>query len=265
MGLIRGTAILFRHSVGIYEMRLYFFVQNKIIKFIFSEITEKTITMAADQIDPEEAKAIQEALENADAEAKSEKYTPLSKIKFSELNPPLSEKTLTAIEHETMMSIQEQAIPIGLKGKDILASARTGSGKTLAFLIPTVELICNKLQFKPRNGTGSLIIAPTRELACQIFEELEKLMKNHTCTYGLIIGGENRKVEVSHLQKGLNILVATPGRLLDHLQNTESFITKNLKNLVIDEADEVLNQGFEEDMKKIIALLPKDRQTHTRL
>lgn len=86
-------------------------------------------------------------------------------------------------------------------------------------------------------------------------------MKNHTCTFGLIIGGENRKVEVKHIQKGINILVATPGRLLDHLQNTDSFVTKNLKNLIIDEADEILNQGFEEDMKKIMKLLPEDRQT----
>jgi len=185
--------------------------------------------------------------------------TPLSTTPFSTLN--ISEKTQKAIKFENMMEIQEKAIPIGLKGKDILASARTGSGKTLAFLIPVVELICAKLKFKKHNGLGALIIAPTRELACQIFETLQSLMQHHTATYGLIIGGENRKVEVKHLQKGLNILVATPGRLLDHLKNTDSFVTKNLKSLVIDEADKILDQGFEEDMKKIIKLLPITRQT----
>ena len=160
-----------------------------------------------------------------------------------------------------MMEIQAKSIPVGLAGKDILGSARTGSGKTIAFLVPAIELICAKLQFKPHNGTGCIVIAPTRELAMQIFETLEKLMENHTPTYGLLIGGENRKVEVKHINKGLNIIVCTPGRLLDHLQNTEGFVTKNLKCLVIDEADELLDQGFEEDMKKIIKLLPKDRQT----
>jgi len=214
---------------------------------------------AEDQVDDETNPEATSDQENDSEDGEEETYCPLSDQKFSALE--ISERTLTAIEHETMMEIQSKAIPVGLEGKDILASARTGSGKTLAFLIPVVELICAKLQFKPRNGTGCIVIAPTRELATQIFEQLEKLMKNHTCTFGLIIGGENRKVEVKHIQKGLNILVATPGRLLDHLQNTDSFVVKNLKCLVIDEADEILDQGFEEDMKKIIGLLPKERQT----
>jgi len=191
--------------------------------------------------------------------------TPLSSTEFKSLaERNVSERTLDAIEamgFTNMMEIQAKSIPVALAGKDVLGSARTGSGKTVAFLLPIVELICVKLKFKPHNGTGCLIIAPTRELATQIFETLEKLMDKHTPTYGLIIGGENRKIEVKKLEHGVNILVATPGRLLDHLQNTENFMVKNLKCLVIDEADEVLDQGFEEDMKKIIKLLPKERQT----
>ena len=88
--------------------------------------------------------------------------------------------------------------------KSFSGSARTGSGKTIAFLVPVVELICSKLKFKPHNGTGSLIIAPTRELATQIFETLEKLMVKHTPTYGLIIGGENRKIETKKLEHGVS-------------------------------------------------------------
>jgi len=210
----------------------------------------------------EDIEAVKKALGKVTEEKDEE--CPLSLDEFSTLKEHVSKKTLSAIEKlgfPTMMEIQAKSIPVGLAGKDILGSARTGSGKTIAFLVPAIELICAKLQFKPHNGTGCIVIAPTRELAMQIFETLEKLMENHTPTFGLLIGGENRKVEVKHINKGLNIIVCTPGRLLDHLQNTEGFVTKNLKCLVIDEADELLDQGFEEDMKKIIKLLPKDRQT----
>ncbi len=92
-----------------------------------------------------------------------------------------------------------------------------GSGKTLAFLVPAVELMY-KLKFMPRNGTGVIIISPTRELSMQTFGVLQELLKYHHHTYGLIIGGSNRKEEAKKLSKGVNILVATPGRLLDHLQ-----------------------------------------------
>ena len=113
----------------------------------------------------------------------------------------------------------------------------------------------------PRNGTGVLIISPTRELAMQIYGVLQDLMKYHCQTFGLIMGGSYRQGEVKKLTNGLNIIVATPGRLLDHLQNTQGFIYRNLQCLVIDEADQILDIGFEEEMKQIIRLLPKRRQT----
>lgn len=144
--------------------------------------------------------------------------------------------------------------------RNLVGAAKTGSGKTLAFLIPAIELVV-QLKFAPRNGTGVIIISPTRELAMQIFGVLKDLMKYHSQTYGLIMGGTNRKVEADKLATGINILVATPGRLLDHLQNTKYFVFKNLQCLVIDEADRILEVGFEEEMKEIIKILPKTRQT----
>lgn len=177
----------------------------------------------------------------------------------------VSDLTLNAIKEEygfdTMMEIQHKAIPPLLEGKDLLAAAKTGSGKTLAFLIPAIELLY-KCKFMPRNGTGVIIVSPVRELAVQIYQELQKLMNSYHCqTYGLVMGGSNRSEESKKLAKGVNIVVATPGRLLDHLQNTANFQFRNLQCLVIDEADRILDQGFEEEMKQIIRLIPKRRQT----
>lgn len=175
---------------------------------------------------------------------------------FSSLN--LSENTAKSIQEmgfETMTEIQSRAIPPAMTGRDILGAAKTGSGKTLAFLLPAVELL-SRMKFKPRNGTGVIIISPTRELALQIFGVANELMKNHSQTYGIVMGGANRKAEVQKLVKGVNLLVATPGRLLDHLQNTQGFNFRNLKVLVIDEADRILEVGFEEEMHRIIKFLP---------
>ncbi|XP_065345874.1 probable ATP-dependent RNA helicase pitchoune [Cloeon dipterum] len=159
-----------------------------------------------------------------------------------------------------MTEIQAKSIPPLLEGRDLVGSAKTGSGKTLAFLIPAVELIY-KLHFMPRNGAGVVIISPTRELAMQTYGVLRELMKYHQHTYGLIMGGANRQAEAKNLGKGVNIIVATPGRLLDHLQGTPEFVYKNLQCLIIDEADRILDIGFEEELKQIINLLPKRRQT----
>lgn len=142
-----------------------------------------------------------------------------------------------------------------MMGEDVLGAARTGSGKTLAFLIPAVELLY-RVKFTPRNGTGVLVICPTRELAIQVlilsqfsiqsveyaksdtyytslmfqsYGVAKELLKYHSQTVGKVIGGEKRKTEAEILAKGVNLLVATPGRLLDHLENTNGFIFKNLK------------------------------------
>ncbi|KAL6065507.1 ATP-dependent RNA helicase ddx18, variant 2 [Balamuthia mandrillaris] len=175
----------------------------------------------------------------------------------------LSENTKRALQDqsfERLTRIQAMTLPHLLAGGDVLAAARTGSGKTLAFLIPAIELL-HRIQFRPRNGTGVLIISPTRELCLQIYGVARELLKYHTQTHGLVIGGANRKTEADKLQKGVNLLVATPGRLLDHIQNTKGFNFHNLKCLVIDEADRILEIGFEEEMKAIVKALPQERQT----
>ncbi len=134
--------------------------------------------------------------------------------------------------------------------------------KTLAFLVPIIELL-NAVQFTRKQGAGAIIISPTRELSLQIYGVVRDLMEYSKLpqTHGLIIGGANRKAEADKLVKGVNILVCTPGRLLDHLMNTQGFNYQRLQMLVIDEADRILEIGFEEDMHHIIKLLPKQRQT----
>ncbi|KIJ45742.1 hypothetical protein M422DRAFT_29815 [Sphaerobolus stellatus SS14] len=170
-------------------------------------------------------------------------------------------RALNDMGFKSMTAVQARAIPPLLAGKDVLGAARTGSGKTLAFLLPSIEML-HRLKFKPRNGTGIIIITPTRELALQIFGVAKELMAHHSQTFGIVMGGANRRAEADKLAKGVNLLVATPGRLLDHLQDTKGFVFRNLKALVIDEADRILEVGFEEEMKRIIAILPKeDRQS----
>ncbi|XP_015590062.1 probable ATP-dependent RNA helicase pitchoune [Cephus cinctus] len=187
----------------------------------------------------------------------------MNSASFSSLKDTICENTLKAIEDmgfTNMTEIQARSIPPLLEGRDLVGAAKTGSGKTLSFLIPAVELI-NKLKFMPRNGTGCIIISPTRELSMQTFGVLKELMKYHHHTYGLLMGGASRQTEAQKLAKGINIIVATPGRLLDHLQNTADFLYKNLQSLIIDEADRILDIGFEEELKQIINILPKRRQT----
>ncbi|CAN1856571.1 DEAD-box ATP-dependent RNA helicase 51 [Linum perenne] len=171
------------------------------------------------------------------------------------LSGPTS-KAIQAMGFQYLTQIQARAIPPLLIGKDVLGAARTGSGKTLAFLIPAVELLYN-IHFAPRNGTGVVVICPTRELAIQTHKVAEDLLKCHSQTLGLVIGGAARRGEAERIVKGVNLLVATPGRLLDHLQNTKGFVFKNLKCLIIDEADRILEANFEEEMKQIIKILPK--------
>ncbi|KAF9507867.1 hypothetical protein BS47DRAFT_1373791 [Hydnum rufescens UP504] len=169
---------------------------------------------------------------------------PFSTLDLSEN----TQKALVEMGFSTMTPVQERTIPPLLAGKD-----------TLAFLIPSVELI-SRMKFKPRNGTGIVIISPTRELALQIFGVAKDLMAHHSQTYGILMGGANRKAEADKLVKGVNLIVATPGRLLDHLQNTKGFVYRNLKALVIDEADRIMEVGFEEEMKKIVSILPNDNR-----
>lgn len=182
--------------------------------------------------------------------------------RFSDLN--LSDKTMQAIEameFDQMTEIQQRGIPPLLAGRDVLGAAKTGSGKTLAFLLPAVEML-SALRFKPRNGTGVIVVSPTRELALQIFGVARELMQPHsqsTCPRNILwiqadhaslrnrywgckqvrisedpsilalrrlIFALLRRAEAEKLVKGVNLIISTPGRLLDHLQNTQGFVYK---------------------------------------
>ena len=175
----------------------------------------------------------------------------------------LSEPTKRAIQEmgfDQLTQIQAKSIPPALAGKDILGAACTGSGKTLAFLVPTVETLF-RAKCAHHNGTVAVVLSPTRELALQIYGVCKELMKYHSQTHGIVMGGANRRSEAEKLARGINLLIATPGRLLDHLQNTKGFMYRNLLCLIIDEADRILEIGFEEEMGQILRILPSKRQT----
>lgn len=179
---------------------------------------------------------------------------------FSDL--PLSDPTaqgLAASHYKTMTDIQSRAITHALKGRDILGAAKTGSGKTLAFLVPVLENLYRK-RWTEYDGLGALILSPTRELAIQIFEVLRKVGRFHAFSAGLVIGGKSLREEQERLGR-MNILVCTPGRMLQHLDQTAMFETHNLSLLVMDEADRILDMGFQKTVDAIIDHLPKERQT----
>lgn len=177
---------------------------------------------------------------------------------------PLSKETrdgLSATHFTTLTDIQKKAIPVALKGSDILGAARTGSGKTLAFLIPVLENLYRTQCIGPDAGLGAMIISPTRELAIQIFDVLRLLgRKGHLFAAGLIIGGKGLREEQDALTR-MNIVVCTPGRILQHLSQTAAFNVDMLQMLVLDEADRILDMGFQKDVDAIVDYLPRERQT----
>jgi ATP-dependent RNA helicase DDX10/DBP4 len=160
-----------------------------------------------------------------------------------------------------MTDIQSRAIPLALQGHDILGAAKTGSGKTLSFIIPVLENLYRLQHVGADAGLGALILSPTRELAIQIFDVLRKIGKHgHMFAAGLLIGGKSLESERDALTR-MNILVATPGRMLQHLSQTAAFQVDDLKMLVLDEADRILDMGFQKDVDAIVEYLPKERQT----
>ena len=175
---------------------------------------------------------------------------------------PLSETTsrgLEASHFKTLTDIQTKAVPLALKGRDILGAAKTGSGKTLAFLIPVLENLYRQ-KWTELDGLGALIISPTRELAGQIFEVLRKIGRYHNFSAGLVFGGRSLAEERDRLGR-MNILVCTPGRMLQHLDQTAAFDVGNLQMLVLDEADRIMDMGFQSAVDAIVEHLPKQRQT----
>ena len=158
-------------------------------------------------------------------------------------------------------SIQEKAIPLVLNGKDVLGSAQTGTGKTAAFAVPIIQrLVKEKQRGDGRRKVVTLVITPTRELAIQISESFTAYAKYTHLKNTVIFGGVNQNAQVDALRRGVDILVATPGRLLD-LMNQGYITLKDIRYFVLDEADRMLDMGFIHDINKIIDLLPKRRQS----
>ncbi|GER40417.1 dead box ATP-dependent RNA helicase [Striga asiatica] len=158
---------------------------------------------------------------------------------------------------EVPTQVQAQAIPVVLSGRHVLVNAATGSGKTVAYLAPIIHMLQKyDKRIQRTDGTFALVLVPTRELCMQVYEILQKLLQRfHWIVPGYIMGGENRSKEKARLRKGVSILVATPGRLLDHLKNTSSFVHTNLRWLVFDEADRILELGYGKDIEEIINCL----------
>ncbi|KAJ7507376.1 ATP-dependent RNA helicase dbp-4 [Mycena galericulata] len=210
---------------------------------------------------PAKAKKLTEKQRIEALEREAQAYTPPEGLKaFAEL--PISEPTKRGLKKAffvDMTEIQTQSLPVSLKGKDVLGAARTGSGKTLSFLVPVLEILYRQ-KWGPADGLGALVISPTRELAIQIFEVLRSIGGYHTFSAGLVIGGKNLKDERDRLSK-MNILVATPGRLLQHMDQTVGFEADNLQVLVLDEADRILDMGFSRTLSALLSHLPKSRQT----
>ncbi|KAK1922966.1 ATP-dependent RNA helicase DBP4 [Papiliotrema laurentii] len=190
--------------------------------------------------------------ELAELQARVDNFVPPSEITlFSQL--PLSSRTLKGLKSShflTPTAIQALAVPPALRGQDVLGSAKTGSGKTLAFLIPLLERLY-LLKWGPMDGLGAVVISPTRELAVQTFNQLRDIGKYHNFSAGLVIGGKPLKEERDRLGR-MNILIATPGRLLQHLDSTVGFESAGVKCLVLDEADRLLDLGFLPALKAIV-------------
>jgi len=212
-----------------------------------------------------EAKSLKRKREQQTLEQLQEavdQFDPQSADATDFANLPLSTPTASGIEashFKTLTDIQARAIPHALKGRDILGAAKTGSGKTLAFLVPVLEKLY-RARWTEYDGLGALIIAPTRELAVQIFQVLTKIGRYHSFSAGLVIGGKSLQDEAERLHR-MSILVCTPGRMLQHLDTTSGLQVDNLQILVLDEADRILDMGFKSAVDALIEHLPKDRQT----
>jgi superfamily II DNA/RNA helicase len=173
----------------------------------------------------------------------------------------LSPEVLRAVEdagYKEPTPIQEQAIPLVLMGRDVLGCAQTGTGKTASYTLPMIEILAAG-RAKARMPR-SLVLAPTRELAAQVAKSFETYGKHHKLTMALLIGGESFGPQEAKLDRGVDVLIATPGRLIDHFERGR-ILLNDVKVLVIDEADRMLDMGFIPDVERIVSFLPKIRQT----
>lgn len=187
--------------------------------------------------------------------------TPKTDLKFSDF--ALLEPILAAVKkagYESPTPIQAQAIPHLLEGKDLLGCAQTGTGKTAAFALPIINnLAKSKFNVQPRN-VNCLILTPTRELALQIFENFKTYSAGLNLKIAVVYGGVGIGPQIKAVHDGVDVLIATPGRLLDLVQQNKLSL-KQVKTFVLDEADRMLDMGFIHDIRKVLLMIPKQRQT----
>jgi superfamily II DNA/RNA helicase len=178
-------------------------------------------------------------------------------VKFSELGvaPDLA-ATLADHGITDAFPIQEQTIPLALRGQDIIGQAKTGTGKTLGFGLPLLQ----RLGENPEPGIQALVVAPTRELAMQVFEDLDRAATNRATVVVPIYGGKAYEGQIDQIKEGAQVVVATPGRLID-LMNQRIISLRNVREIVLDEADKMLDLGFLADIEKIFAAVPQVRHT----
>jgi ATP-dependent RNA helicase RhlE len=187
----------------------------------------------------------------------------LTTISFADLKlDPEILKALTESGYTNPTPIQAEAIPLVLEGSDLMAGAQTGTGKTAAFVLPMLQKLLPHASFSTspaRHAVRALILVPTRELAIQVEASVKTYAKHCKLRSLVVFGGVDIKTQTPHLKRGVEILVATPGRLLDHIE-MKSVQLGQVQMLVLDEADRMLDMGFMPDLKRILALLPKQRQ-----
>src|SRR5579862_7222376 len=165
---------------------------------------------------------------------------------------------VTGLGYEEPTPVQREAIPLLIGGRDLLAQAATGTGKTAAFALPMLQRLAADPDSKKK--TAGLVLVPTRELAMQVAEAVHKYAKGVGIKVVPIYGGASISQQINTLQRGVGIVVATPGRALDHIKRG-TLVLDRLRMLVLDEADEMLDMGFAEDLDAILNVTPKTRQT----
>ncbi|NWZ00119.1 DDX27 helicase, partial [Loxia curvirostra] len=221
-------------------------------------LDDESIFTKADKVKVKEKKRSKKGEEAESFFEDASQYDDNLSFQDMNLSRPLL-KAITALGFKQPTPIQKACIPVGLLGKDICACAATGTGKTAAFILPVLE----RLIYKPRQApiTRVLVLVPTRELGIQVHSVTKQLAQFSSVTTCLAVGGLDVKTQEAALRSGPDILIATPGRLIDHLHNCPSFHLSSVEVLILDEADRMLDEYFEEQMKEIIRLCSHHRQT----
>jgi superfamily II DNA/RNA helicase len=206
----------------------------------------------------------QENPDSAQAPVEAVPAAPATTMNFSELGlAPVLERAVAESGYTTMTPIQAKAIPIVLAGRDVMGAAQTGTGKTAAFSLPLLHKMMkheNSSASPARHPVRALVLAPTRELADQVAKNIKTYSKHTKLRAAVVFGGIDMKPQTLELKSGVEVLIATPGRLLDHIE-AKNAVLNQVEYVVLDEADRMLDIGFLPDLQRILSYLPKQRQT----